>query len=277
MLAIIFLSALLSLVLPAGHGALSTAEDFTLLRQLKHDRASFTQGLVHYNGFIYESAGLYGRSSLRMIDPTNWKVVKKVRLADRFFAEGIAIANDRVYMLTYHEKTMLVFSADSLELIQQFRFQTVTGEGWGLTTDGEFLIASDGSQVLTVYMMPTQSMSASDQLTKVKEIPVRDRESGRYLHNINELQYVDGFIYANIWFQDYIVKINYATGIVEEKYDMSTLYPRHLRGPKVDCFNGIAYNSSDGSFLVTGKLWPLYYHVRLRDKSTSRMNLELRP
>ena len=277
MLALVLSCVLFSLVLLAGHGSLSTAEDFTLLRQMKHDRSSFTQGLVHYNGFIYESAGLYGRSSLRKIDPNNWKVVKKVRLADRFFAEGIAIANDRVYMLTYHEKTMLVFSADDLELIQQFRFQTVTGEGWGLTTDGEFLIASDGSQILTVYMMPSLSMTATEELKKVKEIPVRDRESGRYLNNINELQYVDGFIYANIWFQDYIVKINYATGMVEEKYDMSALYPRHLRGPRVDCFNGIAYNGSDGSFLVTGKLWPMYFHVRLRDKSSSRMNLELRP
>ena len=275
MLSLAWLS-LLTLVLPLQAALSTSAEDYTLLRQVKHDRSLFTQGLIHYNGFIYESAGLYGRSSLRIIDPSTWTVIKKVRLASRYFAEGITIANDRIYMLTYHEKTMLVFSTDTLQLVQQFHFDTFTGEGWGLTTDGDVLIASDGSQMLSIFSMPSLSMGTNDQLKKVREIRVREPTHGRDLININELQYVDGYIYANIWFQDYIVKINFATGFVEEKYDMSSLYPRHLRSPNVDCFNGIAYNSSDGTFLVTGKLWPLYYHVKLKDKSARRANLELR-
>lgn len=255
---------------------LVSAEDlhYTLLRAFKHDRASFTQGLVNYNGYIYESAGLYGRSSLRIVDPESGKILKMVKLDKRYFAEGIAIVNNRVHMLTYHEKQMLIFDASSLELQQTLHISTATGEGWGLTTDGKHLIASDGSELLSVYEIP--SSTQTEEVRKVKEIVVKEASSGRRVNNINELQFVDGYVYANVWFKDVILKIDYATGLIEHTYNMATLYPSSRRGPHVDVFNGICYNASDGTFLVTGKLWPRYYHLKLTDFSSASAKADLR-
>jgi glutamine cyclotransferase len=253
--------------------SLLAKDDFTLIRHLPHDRSSFTQGLVNYNGMLYESAGLYGRSSLRIINPDSWQVHKQVKVDPQYFAEGISIINDRVHMLTYHEKTMLVFDVMTLELLHKVKYETVTGEGWGLTNDGKYLIASDGSHILTVFEVPKEN---SKELVAIRYIQIRDSKTGKTVNNINELEYVDGYIYANVWFQDYIIKINYTSGMVEDQYDLKSLYPPHKRAPRVDCFNGIAFNHTDGSFLVTGKLWPRYYSLLIKGVGGHEETRELR-
>ena len=135
------------------------AEDFYLLRHMRHDRSSFTQGLVLHNGYLYESSGLYGRSSLRAVDPETGAVVKMVKLESKYFAEGITIVDDKLYMLTYHEKVLLVFDLHSLSLLHSIPINTMTGEGWGLTNDGTHLIVSDGSQFLSFYEIPSKISS----------------------------------------------------------------------------------------------------------------------
>lgn len=142
------------------------AEDYHLLRHMRHDRSSFTQGLVLHNGYLYESSGLYGRSSLRAVDPETGAIVKMVKLEPKYFAEGITIVDGKLYMLTYHEKVLLVFDLNSFSLLHSIPITTMTGEGWGLTNDGTHLIVSDGSQFLSFYEIPHKSTSGPNAVVE---------------------------------------------------------------------------------------------------------------
>ena len=188
---------------------------------------------------------------------------------------------DRLFVLTWTSRQMFVFGIDShtatarggsplslqLNLLGELPFNTFTGEGWGLTTDGTYLIASDGSNRLTYFFPPSADAFGAGQpappaLQRVKQIAVSDAVTGRPVRDINELEFANGYIYANIWYKDVMAVID-ADGLVVRWIDAAALYPQQTRARGSDCFNGIAYNTTDGSFVVTGKKWDRHFRVAI--------------
>eukprot|EP01041_Mallomonas_annulata_P010000 gene10000-20808_t len=237
---------------------------FRMIHDTPHDESSYTQGLVIHQGVLYESSGLYGRSNLRIIEHTTGKVLQSKPVAKKYFAEGITIIDNVIYMLTWKERTMLLYNATNLEHIASKSYETFNGEGWGITDDGTCLIVSDGSDIITFFEIP--KIKDKGPLKKIKQIQVRDSSSGQYMRLLNELEYVNGYIFANLWYKDIILKIDPKTGQVVKKYDFKDLYPTRTRSADSDSFNGIAFNTTDNSFILTGKQWPKYYVVKLDDE-----------
>jgi glutaminyl-peptide cyclotransferase len=271
------------LILCCGVGlALTSKIDYKVLRRFEHDHKSFTQGLILKDGYIYESGGLYRLSTLRRVDANTGQVLQKTAIPKRYFAEGIVIVGDYLYMLTWREKTMLIFDYKTLTLLDTRKYKTFSGQGWGICHDGKNLWASDGSHVLTKWKVPDvnaettlakksslsvpwDNKSKYDELEKVSELHVT--KNGHPVKLINDLEYVNGFIYANIWYQDIIIKIDPNTGVVLSELELHDLYPKHTRTKTADCLNGIAYNETDSTFLLTGKLWPMYYKTKFYETS----------
>jgi len=227
----------------------------------KQDDSCFTQGLEIHDGFIFESCGQYGQSLLRKVRQEDGKVMASTSIARNLFAEGLTIVGSRVFLLTWQEKQLLVFDTNSLALLVTTSFTTYSGEGWGLAFDGKLLIASDGSDRLTFLSVPPPGSTSTSPPQKQRELIVKDKLTGNLIKHINELEYVEGYIYANIWYRDHIIKIDPVTGYVLERIDLRSLYPKNVRTSRADCLNGIAYNASSKSFLLTGKLWPSYFSV----------------
>ena len=231
---------------------------------ISHDETCFTEGLVFDDNKLYESCGLYGNSSIRVVDSFG-NIVLKRDIADEFFVEGITIHNRRLFVSTWENKTMLIFDVDGLHLLGSRLFESSTGFGWGLTNDGFSLILSDGSNVLSYFDFPDDSSLEGGHLFRKKQLSVVD--GGKPLRAINELEFVDGYIYANVWMQDFIVQID-SMGRVISKFDFGPFAPP-LQGSahslaREACLNGVAFNTSTGDrFIVTGKLWPQYYTVQL--------------
>jgi glutaminyl-peptide cyclotransferase len=243
-----------------------------------HDSDCFTQGLLFHDGYMLESCGLYKRSRVRKVHPDTGTVVIETPLPNDIFAEGIAVVGDLLYMLTWTNKIVYLLDANTLVIRGIRSIKTFNGEGWGLTYDGEHLIASDGSDRLTLFHpLPDEVVSSSLHLSKklarktflehAGEIQVTDRITGLPYDHINELEYNpdDGFVYANIWYQNVIIRIDAKTGVAD-KLDFESLYPVKDRPRTADCLNGIAYNTSEKAFRITGKLWPLIYKVKLPQK-----------
>jgi len=240
----------------------STAQHISVdvKRVVQHDPECFTQGLQLYRDVLYESCGLIGRSSVRKVDPLTGKVYLQTKLPSDVFAEGLTVMNNKVYVLTWKNKKIFVLDAESLKILTTTAFTTYNGEGWGLTHDGkDALIASDGSDRLTFLSTPAVK-SLTDPAMNLRFISVTD-SSGAPVYQINELEFVDGFVYGNIWYQDVIVKIDPSSGRVVERIDLKNLYPINTRSVGADCLNGIAFNQSSNTFVLTGKLWPKYFHV----------------
>lgn len=224
---------------------------YRVLEVFPHDPKAFTQGLIYHQGYLYESTGLYGRSSLRRSQLEDGTILQLVSLPDHLFGEGITIWEERIIQLTWREETALVYDRETLTLIGEFFYDT---EGWGLTHNEEFLIMSDGTSTLT-FRDPTT-------FEPIKEITVTSKKGA--VHHLNELEYIEGSVYANIWLEDTIVRIDPETG-----YVMAWI---HLHGlldsvngyeEPVDVLNGIAYDPDKGVFLVTGKLWPKIFAIKL--------------
>lgn len=246
-----------------------------ILKTSKHDENCFTQGLVidETKNIVYESCGLYGKSSIRKLDLTTFQIIKNKNIPSSIFAEGITLINNYIYMLTWKNKIVYIYDADSLKLVGKRGIMTKNGEGWGITTDGKQLIVSDGTDYLSFYEIPTITPtsghikhepinpSEEEQLVKVKELRIYDPINTRSISHINELEYVNGYVFANIWYQDIIIQINPENGHIVERYDLSKIFPREKRNAHADCLNGIAFNNKDKSFLVTGKLWSKYFHI----------------
>lgn len=240
-------------------------------KTLKHDDHCFTQGLLFHDNVLYESCGLYEKSSLRKVNPQTGEVLKVEKIDNEIFAEGITIAEDKIWMLTWKNKKLLVFNVETLKHIATLSIDTFNGEGWGLTFDGHQLIASDGTDKILFYDVPNIKNSGK-KVIHSRLITVNDpKTSKKYVH-INELEYADGFIYANVWYKDLILKIDPSNGVIVSKYDMTNLYPKSSRTYSADCLNGIAFNESDSSFLLTGKQWPSYYKVNFKDFVSSDSN-----
>jgi glutamine cyclotransferase len=214
-----------------------------------HDPRAFTQGLVVQDGFLYEGTGQYGESSLRQVDLETGRVERLVPLNRLYFGEGITIFGDRIYQLTWQNGIGLVYALDTLEPVATFRY---TGEGWGLTHDGSALILSDGTANLR-FLNP-------DNLSVTRTLSVQS--DGRPLVRLNELEYVAGEIWANIWYDDRIARISPDSGEVLGFIDLSSIYPRDQRGSE-DVLNGIAYDSDTARIYVTGKNWPQVFALEV--------------
>jgi len=216
-----------------------------------HDRQAFTQGLVMYQGRLFESTGLYGRSTLREVDLVSGAVVRQIRLDRREFGEGITVLGGRIYQLTWANQRAYVYDLDTFEQLRRFSYR---GEGWGLTNNGEHLIMSDGSAELRFL----------DPLTFRESHRVTVTANGEPLTMLNELVHVDGRIYANVWMTTRVAIIDPGTGVVEKFLDLQPLIPLLGFEPRMDYEspNGIAYDEITGRFFATGKLWPLLFEIR---------------
>ncbi|MFM2138123.1 MAG: hypothetical protein RJA57_430, partial [Bacteroidota bacterium] len=205
--------------------------NYSILATYPHDTASYTQGLLFYNGELYEGTGNYGFSKLRKIDLKTGQPIREIKLDKKFFGEGIAILRDTVYQLTWREKTVLVYRLSDFAKVRELPIQT---EGWGLTTDGTHLIASDGSSTLYYYEPSTFKLVRTQDVT----------EGGNLSYNLNELEYCNGYLYANQYLAPYIFKIDPATGSVVAKADLTGVWERvKQKDPDAEVPNGIAWDA----------------------------------
>ena len=213
-----------------------------------HDPTAFTQGLAMVDRRLYEGTGLHGESTLRQLDPLTGEVLRLVALDDRYFGEGVAVVDDRIIQLTWQEQTALVYGLSDLEQLGTFSYDT---EGWGLCDDGTRLVMSDGTSGLYFRDRSTFELLGTVTVT----------DAGAPVEQLNELECVDGQVYANVRPTDNIVRIDPASGIVTAVIDASGLLTEE-EAVDVDILNGIAYDSEAGTFLLTGKLWPTLFEAR---------------
>lgn len=245
----------------AGPGQVAdspTAEDPVRLRveiveTHPHDSQAYTQGLLWHDGSLFESTGQYGRSSLRRVDRDSGEVVESRSLSTEQFGEGLARVQDRLIQLTWQQGEALIWSLDSLEEVGRLGYD---GEGWGLCFDGRHLVMSDGSSVLAF-----RDPETFDLVRRV-EVVMGEGAVGR----LNELECVDGWIYANVYTTDWIVRIDPESGRVDALIDASGLLPA-TENQGVDVLNGIAYDPEKEVFYLTGKLWPRLFAVRFVEVS----------
>ncbi len=222
---------------------------YAIIRAYPHDPAAFTQGLVYADGVLYESTGLYGRSSLRRVALETGEVLQQRDLPAEYFGEGLALFDGRLIQLTWQNNIGFVYDAASFALQQTWTYPT---EGWGLTHDGTHLIMSDGSA--TLRFLDPRTFQAQ------REVLVTD--GGRPVGWLNELEYVNGEVFANVWQTDWIARIDPQTGRVLGWIDLSGLLaPEERQG--ADVLNGIAYDAQNGRLFVTGKLWPKLFEITL--------------
>ncbi len=223
-----------------------------VIAEYPHDETAFTQGLVWIgNNTFIESTGQYGRSDIRITNAQTGAVLNRRALGPQFFAEGCCVLNSKIYQITWNEQTCFVYDSATLSPAGQFTYR---GEGWGITTDGFSLIMSNGSSFISFINPNTFEVQRSIDVTIGGLQKIR---------NLNELEYINGKIYANIWMTDSIVVIDPRTGNVEGFINCSGLLPLQLRKPTTDVLNGIAYNPQNGRLYLTGKYWPRIYEVDL--------------
>lgn len=223
---------------------------FKVVAEYTHDPKAFTQGLVVVDNVLYEGTGIQGESNLRKVELKTGRVMTYVPLDANYFGEGITVLNDRIYQLTWQNRTGFVYDVKTLKFLSTFHY---TGDGWGLTHDGKRLILSDGTSMLRFLDPKTFEV--------VKRLRVRS--SSGQVDKLNELEYVKGEIFANIWHSDRIARISPETGEVVGWIDLSTLYPLKTRATKEDVLNGIAYDEAKNRLFVTGKNWPKLYEIEL--------------
>jgi glutamine cyclotransferase len=218
---------------------------------LPHDPQAFTHGLDFADGVLYEGTGLYGASSLRRVELESGRVLQQHDLDAAYFGEGISVLGDRIYQLTWQNGVGFVYDRESFQPVQQFSYPT---EGWGLTHDGEQLILSDGTA--TLYFLDPATLQETGRVTVTL--------AGERVTRLNELEYVDGKVLANVWQTDSVLRIDPATGQVDGIYDFTGLLSQAppFTGT-VDVLNGIAFEEQSGRLFVTGKLWPALFEVEL--------------
>ena len=232
----------------------ATVKEYKLdvVAEYPHDTDSYTQGLFFHNGEMYETTGLHGKSTLRKVDFRTGRPVKKLDFDKKYFLEGSVVFWDNLYVLTWESRFAFIYDANTLEYKSSWRYPR---EGWGITTDGKKLIASDGSANL--YFMDEEFKVDRKVTVTLNERPVRW---------LNELEYIDGKIWANVYTTDEIVIIDPKSGKVEGVIDCRGLLPDKLRRPETDVLNGIAINPQDGKIYLTGKNWPKLYEIIIVEK-----------
>lgn len=223
---------------------------YSVVNNYPHLKTSYTQGLEYHNGYLYEGTGELGHSKLMKIDIQTGNPVQLISLDDKYFGEGITILNNKIYQLTYKAQKGFVYDLETFEKVDSFRF--ASAQGWGLTNDGTNLIMSDGTNVLT-WLDP-------NDFSVVKTLQVANDKV--LMLNLNELEYVDGMIYANIYTTDLIMKIDAQTGKILEEINMAGLINLYHRPEdRIDYLNGIAYDKANNRMFVTGKLYPKIFQV----------------
>lgn len=219
-----------------------------------HDANAFTQGLFIHDGDLFESTGQVGQSTLRRVALETGLVEQSVAIAPPIFGEGSARIGDEIFMLSWVSQRGFIFDADTFEQVDSFSYP---GEGWGLTYDGNHLILSDGTPELRFLDPETMTLSHSINVTL----------NGRPVRRLNELEWIDGMIWANIWETRSIVRIDPESGVVDAMIDLSALIPPSVASRRDAVANGIAWNAETGQIYVTGKLWPTLYEIRLPESS----------
>jgi glutamine cyclotransferase len=225
--------------------------NYRIVNSYPHDPTAFTQGLDFADGILYEGTGLNGQSSLRRVDLETGEVLQRVDLIEDHFGEGIVVVGDVIYQLTWQSQLALVYDRQSFEQIDSHTYPT---EGWGLTSDGQRLIMSDGSS--TLFFRDPETFA------ELRRVEVLDGDEP--VTRLNELEWVNGEVWANVWQTDLIVRIDPATGIVVGWIDLTGLLQPSDQGTnQVDVLNGIAVDETTGRIFVTGKLWPVMYEIEL--------------
>jgi len=234
----------------ASHAPSNSTAGYEVVHVYPHDPSAYTQGLIFLDDALYEGTGLEGRSSLRRVQLETGSVLQRYDLPKQYFGEGITDWGDDLYQLTWRSGTCFVYDRASFRLLHTFHYQ---GEGWGLTHDEKYLIMSDGTAKLRI-LDPAS-------FKQLKRITVKYK--GHPVENLNELEYICGEIYANVWMSDRIAIISPKSGKVERWLDLSGILPGHdlVNGNAV--LNGIAYDKNTGRVFVTGKLWPKLFEIRL--------------
>jgi glutamine cyclotransferase len=225
------------------------AVGFIVVNIYPHDVNAFTQGLIYKDGFLFESTGLRGKSSLRKVELKTGRVIMKADLSKEYFGEGIALLDGRIYQLTWRERTGFIFDINDFRMLGRFQYKT---EGWGLTSDGKHLIMSDGSAYL--YFLNPRTFNIA-RIIKV-------RGNNGEIKGLNELEYVKDEIYANVYMKDQILKISPQTGEVTGKIDLSGLMKNERPKYRDGVLNGIAYDAKGDRLFVTGKMWPKLFEIR---------------
>ncbi len=227
---------------------------YKVIKSFPHDRNAYTQGLVFADGIFYESTGLEKRSSIRKVDVETGDVLYSYDLPENYFGEGIALLNDKLYQITWQNGTAFVFDKNTFEKIEEFRYTT---EGWGLTTDGNLLYMSDGSS--KIYIRDPQTFGL------INSFYVYDDR--KLVKLLNELEYINGKIWANIYTTDLIAIIDPQTGAVEAYIDCSGILPAKFRDRNTDVLNGIAYDKDNNRIFITGKNWARLFQIDTVKKS----------
>jgi glutamine cyclotransferase len=227
-----------------------TVLTYKVVNTYPHDRGAFTQGLVFESGVLYEGTGLHGRSTLRRVELETGDVLQMRELPEQFFGEGVTIYGNEIIQLTWQSNVGFVYDKESFELIKEFNYPT---EGWGITHDGERLIMSDGTS--TIHFLDPETFE------EIGLIEVRDNEGP--VIRLNELEYIQGEIYANVWQTDRIARIAPQTGQVTGWIELKELLSPEDRSEPVDVLNGIAYDAANDRLFVTGKLWPRLFEIEL--------------
>ena len=225
-------------------------QSYKVVATFPHDTSSFTQGLVFASdGQLYESTGLEGESTLRRVDIATGQTLQKIDVPSQYFAEGLALVGDELLQLTWRHKLGFVYDRKTFKQKRTFSYKT---EGWGIAYDGTSnLVMSDGSDTLT--FLDPKSLAVAKTL--------RVMDAGRPVSNLNELEWIEGEIWANIWMTDRIARISPRTGEVNAWIDLSSLYPVSQRMPPADVMNGIAYDKATRRIYITGKKWPRLYQI----------------
>jgi glutaminyl-peptide cyclotransferase len=228
------------------------AISYNVLKTLPHNTEAFTEGLTIQDNKVFESTGQYGTSWIAEVDPGSGAHVKKVSLDSNYFGEGMTILNNKIYYLTWQTKIGFIYDAKTYKQIGEFKYDN---EGWGLTHNNKELIMSAGTEKL--YFLDTTNLAVNRTLTVTYQ--------NEKMKNLNELEYVDGFIFANVYETSMIVKIDLSTGKVVGRIDLSPLAGEIERMyPTANELNGIAYDKNSKAFLITGKNWPKTYLIRLQ-------------
>jgi len=224
-------------------------QSYKVIATFPHDTSAFTQGLVFADGQLYESTGLNGESSLRRVDIATGKTLQRIDVPNEYFAEGLALVGDELLQLTWQHKLGFVYDRRTFKQKRTFAYTT---EGWGIAYDGgSRLVMSDGSDTLT-FLDPKTFAPLKRQ---------RVQDAGRPVPNLNELEWIEGELWANVWQTDRIARIAPNTGDVNAWIDLSSLFPRSQRVPPADELNGIAYDAATRRIFITGKKWPRLYQI----------------
>lgn len=228
---------------------------YTVIQEFKHDTESYTQGLEYHNGFFYESDGLAGESSIRKVEPSTGKVLLMTPV-DNVFAEGMTIVGDKILMLTYKENINMVYDLNTLKLLRQYP-TPYSRDGWGLCNDGNKIYNSDGTNMIHIL----------NKETYMEEGFIEVYDHNGPINSLNELEYIDGKIYANIYESNRIVVINPANGQVTAEIDLSNIYPKYASDPEL-VLNGIAWDAQGKRLFVTGKKWDKLFQIKLSTQPT---------